>query len=86
MVALYGAANSKSGDYLELQTVMTNIVPEKIQQLPFYKNCQECKYYRNTCMIDAAFFLTFTGRRHLLIASDYEYEVKVLIYNCQWWL
>ena len=86
MVVLYSVASSESGDYLKLQTVITNIIPLKIHQLPFYKNSQECRHYRNTCMIDAAFILTFTGRRHLLIALDYEYEVMFLIYNCQWWL
>ena len=30
-------------------------------------------------MIDAAFILTFTGRRHMLITLDYEYEVMFLI-------
>ena len=50
-----------------------------MHQLPVYKNCQECRHYRNTCMIGAAFILTFIGRGHLLIALDYEYEVMFLI-------
>ena len=75
MVVLYSVASSGRSDHLKLQTVITNILPPKIHQLPFYKNCQECRHYRNTSMIGAAFILTFIGREHLLIALDYEYEV-----------
>ena len=71
MVVLYCVASSERGDHLKLQTVKTNILPPKIHQLSFYKNCQECRHYRNTCMIGAAFILTFIGRGHLLIALDF---------------
>ena len=79
MVVFFCVASSGRGDNLKLQTVITNILPQKIHQLPFYKNCQECRHYRNTCMIGAAFIITFIGREHLLIALDSEYEVMFLI-------